>query len=152
MVKFEHDKYLTNDNCGIIIHNFGYNSIMDGRTNFVLNVKYPNIYYNLRLRRKLKRIKIGDFLVTKEENVYFMSMITTPYDYDVPDTKVYYSEKYTYQALSLIIDFIKNFNMANLKIGAPAYFGASDKRKKAQVMKTVEELFKDIDITFYDKI
>lgn len=152
MITFDHEHYLSQSDCDVIFHNFGVYSSMDGKSNTIINLKYPNIYYNLKIKRKRKQIRRGEFLITKIDKKYYFSLFASNYDYDSNTVTTHVNEENFCLALQSALEFLKEFDLDNLKIGAPAYFGAPSKKLQYQIMKCTNEVLGDKEITFYDKI
>lgn len=152
MITYEHNQHLSESDCQIIIHNFGVHSTMDGKTNMVLNLKYPNIYYNLCLKRKCKHLRRGDFLITRIDKQYFISICTSFYDFDGSVSSSQLNEETFALTLQAVLECLKDLGLDKLSIGAPAYFGAKKNKTQKAIKQATNQIFGDINITFFDKI
>lgn len=149
-MKVEKNIKMSESDCEVIIHAFGTFSSMGGEINKAIDVKYPNVYYNISLLREAKGLRIGTCLITRVEKKFIISMFPALYDYDANGvSKKNFDDVYFVDTLQYVYDVMENLGWLNKKIAVPLFFGA---RPVDYVKATLESFFKGKDLTIYTKI
>lgn len=149
-MKVEKHIKMSESDCEIIIHCFGTFSSMSGEINKAIDVKYPNVYYNISLLREAKGLRIGTCLITRVEKQFIISMFPALYDYDSNGvSKKNFDEIYFIDTLQYVYDVMENLGWLDKKIAVPLYFGS---KQVTYVKSALESFFKGKDLTIYTKI